>query len=256
MTVIVSRLLQRGLEQGLRVRGVTTEGALATTKRLLHYVVMAVGVAVALDTIGINLGALFAAGAIFAIGISFAMQNIAQNFVSGLILLAERSIKPGDILEVEGRIVTVKKMGIRSTIGQTLDNEEIIVPNSTLVQSSVTDYTLADSIYRLRTTVGVIYGSDMALVKQTLEEAVGKMQWRFEGRDPVILMTEFGDSSVNFEASVWMADPWKLRQARSELNEAIWWALKEAGITVAFPQLDLHLDPEVTKSLQPLRRSS
>lgn len=256
VTLVISRLLQRALAQMLRMRGVTTEGTIATTRRLLHYVVLAVGVAIGLETIGVNLGALFAAGAIFAIGISFAMQNIAQNFVSGVILLLERSIKPGDILQVEGRVVKVKKMGIRATIGRTLDNEEIIVPNASLVQSSVTNYTLEDSIYRLRTTVGVVYGSDMALVKRTLEETARKMPWRHMGRDPLVFMTEFGSSSVNFEVSVWMEDPWRVLRARSELNEAIWWALKEAGITIAFPQLDVHLDPEISRSIQTLGKGS
>ncbi len=255
-TVILSRLLQRALARGLRIRGVTAEGTVAMARRLLHYVVMAVGIAVGIETIGINLGALFAAGAIFAIGISFAMQNIAQNFVSGLILLLERTIKPGDVLQVEGRVVKVKKMGIRATIAQTLDNEEIIVPNSSLVQSVVTNYTLEDSIFRLRTTVGVVYGSDMTLVKRVLEETTQKMSWRSMDRDPIVLMTEFGDSSVNFEVSVWMDNPWRARRTRSQLNEAVWGALKEAGVTIAFPQLDIHLDPAVSESLQALGRVS
>jgi len=256
ITLAISKILQRGAARALKLRGITNEGTLATAKRLLHYVVMAIGIAVALETMGINLGALFAAGAIFAIGISFAMQNIAQNFVSGLILLLERTIKPGDILLVENRVVKVIRMGIRATIAQTLDNEEIIVPNSILVQSSVTNYTLGDSIYRLRTVVGVIYGSDMALVRRTLEATATRMPWRHQGRDPVIHMREFGDSSVNFEVSVWMEDPWHALRARSDLNEAIWWALKDAGITIAFPQLDLHLDPDVTRSIQALGKTS
>jgi len=250
VTYIISRILQRALAQGLKMRRVTAEGTIAATTRLLHYVIMGIGIAIALDTIGINLAALFAAGAIFAIGISFAMQNIAQNFVSGLILLFERSIKPGDVLQVEGRVVKVKEMGIRATIVGTRDNEEIIVPNSTLVQSSVTNYTLADSIYRLRTVVGVVYGSDMALVRRILEETVHKIPWRYRQRDPIILMMEFGNSSVNFDISVWIENPWRGQQMKSELNEAIWWALKEAGVTIAFPQLDLHLDSDVSESIK------
>ena len=117
------------------------------------------------------LEALFAAGAVFAIGLGFAMQNIVQNFVSGVILLAERTIKPGDVLQVDGRFVKVRHMGIRSTICRTLDEEEIIVPNATIVQSTVTNYTLQDSLFRLRCTVGVVYGSDMVLVKNTLQRA-------------------------------------------------------------------------------------
>lgn len=250
LTWVMSLVLRRGLERVLGARGITEEGTVGPVTRLLHYLVVAVGVGVALETIGVNLSTLFAAGAIFAIGIGFAMQNIAQNFVSGVILLIERTIKPGDVLLVEGRVVRVRKMGIRATIAQTLDNEEVIVPNSAMVQSTVTNYTLQDSIYRLRATVGVTYGSDMALVKRTLEETAAKMSWRQPDKDPLVLLREFGDSSVNFEVSVWMDNPWRALRTRSQLNEAIWWALQEKGITIAFPQVDVHFDPEVVDSLR------
>jgi small-conductance mechanosensitive channel len=250
--VVISFLLQRALATGFRIRGITDEGTIGVTRKLVHYFVMFVGLGIGLQTVGINLSTLFAAGAVFAIGIGFAMQNIAQNFVSGIILLLERSIKPGDVLRVEGRLVKVRKLGIRATIARTLDNEEIIVPNSAIVQSAVTNYTLRDSLYRLRCPVGVVYGSDMALVRRTLEETARLVTWRYAEKAPVILLTEFGNSSVNFEVSVWMEDPWRAQRAKSDLNESIWWALKEAGITIAFPQLDIHLDPPVVQSLQAL----
>ena len=202
-----------------------------------------------MNTLGINLTALFAAGAVFAVAIGFAMQNISQNFVSGVILLLERAIKPGDVLEVEGRIVRVRDMGIRATIGRTMDEEDIIIPNSQLVASPVKNYTLKDSLYRLRTVVGVVYSSDMARVRQVLERTAQELDWKSTHQPPRILMKEFGDSSVNFEVSLWIEDPWTMQQRRNELNEAVWWALKDAGITIAFPQLDVHFDPQVVGSL-------
>jgi hypothetical protein len=194
--------------------------------------------------------ALFAAGAVFAVGLGFAMQNISQNFVSGVILLIERTIKPGDILQVETEIVRVKRMGIRATVSRTLDDEEIIIPNSVLVQNSVKNYTLQDSLFRLRTLVGVIYGSNMALVRETLERTTREIPWRVQAVQPRILMKQFGNSSVDFDVSVWIDDPWKKQVRLSELNERIWWALKEAGIVIAFPQLDVHFDPPVMSSIQ------
>jgi len=173
-----------------------------------------------------------------------------QNFVSGLILLTERSITPGDILQVEGRFVRVQTMGIRATIARSLEEEEIIIPNSTIVQSSVINYTLGDSLYRLRCVVGVVYGADMKLVRETLERAGAEIGWRIKDKEPVVLLLEFGDPSVNWEVSVWMDEPWRARKARSELCEAVWWALKEAGITIAFPQLDVHLDTERSLELR------
>jgi len=98
--------------------------------------------------------------------------------------------------------------------------------------------------------VGVVYSSDMAMVKETLERVATAMPWRNKTRDPVVLMVEFGDSAVIFEVSVWIDDPWVLRRSRSDLNEAIWWAFKEKGIIIAFPQLDVHLDPEALAAMR------
>jgi small-conductance mechanosensitive channel len=254
-TFLLSWLFQRATARALRFRGVTHEGTVGVARKLLHYGIMTLGIAIGLQTIGINLSALFAAGAVFAIGLGFAMQNIAQNFVSGVILLLERAIKPGDVLEVEGRFVRVTKMGIRATIARTLDEEEIIVPNSAIVQSIVTNYTLRDSLYRLRCSVGVTYGSDLALVRRTLERVAAQIEWRVPTQEPVVLLTDFGSSSVNFDVSVWLDDPWTVRRARSRLNEAIWWAFKEAGITIAFPQLDVHFDPPVVEGFGALRKA-
>ncbi len=249
MTFAVSWVLQRTVVRVLGLRGVTREGTVGVARRLTHYLVLAAGLGAAFEALGINLSTLFAAGAIFAIGLGFAVQNIAQNFVSGVILLVERSIKPGDVLEVEGRFVRVREMGIRATIGQTLDDEEIIIPNAVIVQSTVKNYTLRDPIYRLRASVGVVYSSDMALVRRTLEAVAQSMEWRSRDRDPVVLMTEFGDSAVIFETSLWIDDPWRMRRSKSELNEGIWWAFKERGVVIAFPQLDVHLDRELVRAL-------
>jgi len=252
ITLVTSAVSQRALAKTMQLRHVTDEGTIAVGRRLLHYFVLLVGLGIALQIVGVDLSTLFAAGAVFAIGLGFAMQNIAQNFVAGVILLVERSITPGDVLDVEGRIVKVRKMGIRATIARTLDEEEIIVPNSMLVHSALTNYTLEDSSYRLRNTVGVIYGSDMALVRRTLEQVAKKMPWRIQDKVPVVLLAEFADSAVIYEISVWIDDPWIKRRASSDLNEAIWWALKEQEIVIAFPQLDVHFDPsfeEVPKML-------
>jgi small-conductance mechanosensitive channel len=249
VTLLFSMITQRALGRVFRTRGVRDEGTLGVTRRLTHYLVLAVGLGVGLQTIGINLGALFAAGAVVAVGLGFAMQNLTQNFVSGVILLMERSIKPGDVLQVEGKFVRVSRMAMRATHARTLDDEEIIVPNSAIVQSTVTNYTLRDSFYRIRCPVGVVYRADMSLVRRTLEQVAGTMEWRSKGKEPVILLTDFGSSSVDWEVSVWIDDPWTVRKRRSDLNEAIWWALKEAGIVIAFPQLDVHFDPPVTDAL-------
>ncbi len=248
-TFLISRLAQGAVVRGLRAGRITAEGTQGVARRLVHYAILVIGLCVGLQTVGINLSALFAAGAIFAVAVGFAMQNIMQNFVAGVILLVERAIKPGDILFIDGRVVRVIEMGMRATIARTRDEEEVILPNSLLVQSSVTNYTLRDSLFRLRVPVGVTYDSDMAVVRQTLEETAATQSWRERGKDPVIHLKAFGSSSVDFEVSVWMQDPWLAPQRLSEMHEAIWWALKEAGVTIAFPQVDVHFDAPVVESL-------
>lgn len=253
---IVSKAIRKTTRHYLEKKGVVDPGTISVTNRLIHLMIVALGLGLAIRTIGINIAALFAAGALFAIGIGFAMQNIAQNFVSGLILMVERTVKPGDVLLIEGQMVKVISMGMRAIVARTFDDEDLIIPNSVLVQSTVKNFTLRDQIYRIRTIVGVIYGSDMRLVRKTLQECANRLPERSNAKKPVILMTEFGDSSVNFDVSVWVDDPWMTRLAKSKLNEAIWWALKDAGIVIAFPQVDVHFDAPVMDSLQTLRRAS
>lgn len=251
----VSHFLQGAVDRAFRARGVTDRGTTAITQRLLHYSVMALGLTIAIQQVGINLSALFAAGAIFAVGIGFAMQNIAQNFVSGLILLVERAIKPGDIVEAEGRVVRVLNMGIRTTIAKTRDDEAIIIPNSSLVQSTVKNFTLGDPYFRIRVDVGVSYGSDMPRVAEALERAGRSTQGRFEDRDPVVLLRDFGDSSVNWQLSVWTSDAWTSPRLASELRRAVWESFQEADIEIAFPQMDVHFDPPVEEAVTRLPRA-
>ena len=238
-----SKGVQRAVRRILRTRGLVDSGTTELVLRLVHYGIMAIAIAVGLQTVGIELAALFAAGAIFAIAVGFAMQNLAENFVSGLILVGERSIKPGDVLEVGGQVVRVVRMGIRSTVARTRDDEDIIIPNSRLVGDTVKNFTLRDSIYRIRSRVGVSYGSDPRRVMAVLQRAADALEWRDPDHDPQVVLTEFGDSSVNFEVRIWVTDPWRATALESSLNEAVWYALREEGITIAFPQLDVHFDP-------------
>ncbi|MEO7366521.1 MAG: mechanosensitive ion channel domain-containing protein [Gemmatimonadaceae bacterium] len=236
-----SRLAGRATKRGFAMRGVTDEGTTGAAARLVQYVVMIFGLGIALQTLGVDLNALFAASAFFAVALGFAMQNVAQNFVSGVILLTERTIKPGDILRVEDRVVRVTRMGLRSTVARTRDEEDLIIPNSVLVANTVTNYTLRDAVYRVRATVGVSYEANLDAVTEILTAAASELPERFMGRDPRVLLTGFGDSSVNFEVSVWIQDPWLSPVNMSALNYAIWRGLRNGGVTIPFPQRDIHV---------------
>jgi potassium efflux system protein len=240
--VMLSRAVQATLGRVLRLRGHPIEGRWITLLRLIHYVIVGLSLGIALDTMGIRLSALFAAGAVFAVGIGFAMNTIAQNFVSGVILMGEGVIKPGDVLEIEGQLVRVGEMGIRATVVRTLFDEELIVPNSVLVQSTVKNLTHHDRLYRLRVQVGVHYDSDMAQVSDVLTDTAVAFPTRVRERTPRIQLIEFGSSSVDWEVSLWIDDPWEQRVRSAELRRAIWDALKGANITIAYPQMDVHFD--------------
>jgi small-conductance mechanosensitive channel len=254
--VLVSYMISRGVRAALHrffLRGgLAPSGEVGAIERLAHYFIVVMGIMIALRTTGIKLDALFTAGAVFAVGFGFAMQNIMQNFVSGVILLFERTIKPGDVIEVGGQIVKVQQMSIRTTIVRTLDEEDVIVPNSSLVQTNVKNFTLEDNIYRVRVTVGVSYSADVPQVKALLLECARSMDYSLKGYEPRVLLVNFGGSALEFEASVWMRDPWNHRIAGSKLRESIWAALKEQQIAIAFPQMDVHLDSPVAESLRML----
>jgi len=255
-TLLVSRVLTRSALAALSRRGVEDSGTRTIARRLIHYAVLAVGLGTAVSNLGVNLSTVFAAGAVLGVGLGFAFQNVAQNFVSGLLLLFERSIRPGDVLEVEGRVVRVEDLRIRSTVARTRDDEQLIIPNSTLAQNTVVNYTMNDALFRIRVAVGVTYDSDLKNVREVLEQTAAVRPWGAESREPVVLLTGFGSSSVDFEISVWTDDPWRSTSLASELHEAVWWALKQEGIVIAFPQLDVHLAPKVEESIARLPRAS
>ena len=249
-TLVIAGLVRRAVGRAFAGEGQADKGTAAVASRLARYAVLLVGLSIAVGHLGINLTALFAAGAVFAVAIGFAMQNITQNFVSGVILLLERAIKPGDVLEVEGSVVQVKDMGIRATVARTLDDEDIIIPNSLLVSQVVRNYTLHDSRFRLRAVVGVVYSADLKLTRHVLQSTADAIAWREQQIDARVQLKEFGDSAVIFEVSVWIDDPWGMQSRRNDLHEAIWWALKDAEITIAFPQVDLHLDEPALAALR------
>lgn len=241
-TFLVSRALRRLVRRAFAIRGATDEGTVNTVARLLHYVVVFIGFGIALQTVGINLSALFAAGAVFAVAIGFAMQTVTQSFVAGVLLLGERTIRPGDVLALDGKIVKVRRLGIRATVVETLDGEHILVPNDTLVREKITNLSYEHSDVRVSVRVGVAYETDLERAQVVLEEAARTMNGAASDREPVIFLEDFADSSVVFRVCAWLSDPWASARFSSDLRFAVWRALKKSEITIAFPQLDVHFD--------------
>ena len=155
----------------------------------------------------------------------------------------------------EGTVVKVIDMGIRTTVVRTWKDEELIMPNSIFSQSTVKNYTLRDNQFRLGVIVGVSYDSDMNKVFAVLEKTARSVPWRLPDIEPRVMLQDFGNSSVDFGVYVSIDEPWRQRVLMAELRKLIWFAFKEANITIAYPQLDVHLDPPVTEAITHLRKA-
>lgn len=238
---LVSRILHALLDVELFERRGFDVGVGDSIKTLLHYAVLTVGFLLGLALLGVSLQSFAIVAGALGVGIGFGLQNIVNNFVSGLILLFERPVRAGDTVIVAGEWGTVKKIGLRSTIVTTFDRSEIIVPNSDLVSEKVTNLTLSDKVARILIPLGVAYGSDLPAVFRVLSEAVTEQPKVLDDPEPMIHFVGFGESSLDFEIRVWVAEVSDRLPVRSDLLADIDRRFREAGITIPFPQRDLHL---------------
>ena len=240
-SILISRLLQRMLRRNVLRRMHIKEGVKEAICRILHYAIITLGAFIAVEQAGIDLTALAAISAVLMVGIGFGLQNITSNFISGLILLFERPVQVGDYVEVSGVQGRVRSIRARSTTVETLDNVSIIVPNSNFIAQNVTNWSYQDAKVRIHISVGVSYGSDVDLVGETLLRAGAAHPEVLRDPEPRMQFVDFGDSSLNFDLLVWIDDPSRQHFVRSDLNFAIVKAFREQGITIPFPQRDLHL---------------
>jgi small-conductance mechanosensitive channel len=216
--------------------------------QIVSNVVLIVGIFIVLDNAGIHLGALAVFAGAVGVGVGFGLQNIASNFISGLVILAERPITVGDRVEVAGIAGQVQHIRARSTVIVTNDNITMIVPNTKFIDSPVTNWTYGDPRVRFRLPVGVAYGSDVKKVREALLAAVSENANTLKDPAPSVFLEKFGENSIDFELVVWSSEmSYRPRRYRSDLNFAMEQKLREAGIEIAFPQRDLHIRSGVLK---------
>ncbi len=226
--------------------------------RFLHFSLIIIGVIISLSTIGVSFTSLALIFGGLSIGIGFGLQNIASNVISGFILIFERPIKIGDLVEIMDVDIfgRVSSINLRSTVIVSLDEKEIIVPNSQLVTESVHNLTHYNNRFRIRVTVGVSYGSDVQLVKKVLLEAAHDHPQVIKEATPnmsnvtapFIRFINFGDSSLDFELLAWIPDSFQRFDVASDLHFMIWQKFKEYNIKIPFPQRDVHFYPTETES--------
>ena len=241
----VSRLLRGMLRRSLFRRIHLNIGTQETIYRILHYIIMLMGAFIAIQQVGIDLTTLAAISAVLMVGIGLGLQNITSNFISALILLFERPVQVGDFVEVGGVHGRIRAIKTRSSVVETLDNVSIIVPNLNFITQNVTNWSYRDSKVRIHIFVGVSYGSDVDLVAETLLQVGRAHPEVLLDPEPTIQFLEFGDSSLNFDLLVWINDSSRQYFVKSDLNFAIVKAFREQGITIPFPQRDLHIQSAI-----------
>jgi potassium efflux system protein len=238
---IFSKAIQGLLFQEVLPRYNAAKGVQFSIVRLVNYAILSVGFFMVLHVLGFELKSLTIFGGALGIGIGFGLQAIISNVVSGLILLFERPIKVGDMIQVNNEYGEIKKVGLRATVVETLDNSEIVIPNSELVVGTVTNWTLGERRVRVKIPVGVAYGTDTTKVLEILMSCADECPMVLSNPPPRALFLSFGDSSLNFELRVWIPEFNDRRIVLSELNQEINNEFEQAGITIPFPQRDLHL---------------
>jgi potassium efflux system protein len=226
---LLSRL---GLDSGRRYAAIT----------LSRYLIITVGIIVALSIIGLQWSKLSWLIAAMGVGLGFGLQEIVANFVSGIILLIERPIRIGDMVSVGDSTGTVARIQIRATTIITLERKELLVPNKEFVTGRVLNWTLSNEQMRLLVKVGIAYGSDVGKAMELIMQAAGENERVLDDPYPVVTFEEFGDNSLELSLRAFIASVETRLTTSTELNQAIYEKFNEAGITIAFPQRDVHLD--------------
>jgi small-conductance mechanosensitive channel len=210
-----------------------------STLRFAHYAVISLGLLVGLKVLSVDLTGLAVVAGILSVGIGFGLQNVASNFISGVILLIERPITVGDHVTVGDTDGEIRAINMRSTEIVTLDNITVIVPNSEFVSGRVVNWSHGDPRMRVHVAVGVSYASDVTLVTRVLEELAGQVEFVLADPAPEVRFVRFGASSLDFELLVWIGNPHHQDPVSSGLHYAIRAAFLEARIEIPFPQREV-----------------
>jgi small-conductance mechanosensitive channel len=244
--VIVSRVIAavvgRSLDRVLETRGVE-RGLRFAVGKISRYVVIVLGVFVAIGTIGIDTSAILGTGAVLLVGIGFGLQKLAENFISGLLVLIERPVRKGDFIDAGGVLGTVEDIGLRATRVMSRDGVMVIVPNSNLISSTVINYGQPTPERRMWVDVGVAYGTDLELAVRVLNEVAAAEPMVLPKPAPEVRHMGFNESSIHLSLIVWIGEAREDLIAGSKLRFAIDRAFRQHKITIPFPQREVHMIP-------------
>lgn len=237
----LARLFSKFLGFILMNRFSVEEGVVVTIRSLFFYFVVAMLVPISLKVVSVDLTAFAFLGGALAIAVGFGSQNIFSNFISGIIMLVERPVRVGDIVEVEGVSGKITQIGLRSTLLNTWDNQDIVIPNNYFLENRVTNFTLENWINRSNLSVGVAYGSDTRLVQKLIRKAIDEHGLILKFPEPIVIFSNFGENSLDFTAYFWvdMKNCNRL-EVNSDIRHRINKMFIENHIEIPFPQRDLH----------------
>lgn len=247
--IVLGGWFRNRMETSWLTKAYMSRGAKEALVTITGYIVIGIAFIVGLGVAGFDFGSLAIIAGALSVGIGFGLQNVVNNFLSGLILLFERPIKTGDWIVVGGTEGHVKRIRIRSTQIQTFDRADVIVPNSELISSQVTNWMLNDARGRARIAVGVAYGTNTQKVKTILEEIAAahpKIITNGSSPKPKVLFRGFGDSSLDFELRCYIENIDERIEVISDINFSIDAAFRENNIEIPFPQRDIHIRSNIS----------
>ncbi len=233
-------LLRRALRRAERFSKLD-EGKRFIVHRIVSSFVWTIATLTVLSALGLNLTAVWAGSAALLVGVGIGLQGFFNDVVSGFVLLFEGGVSVGNILDVEGQLVRVERIDLRSTRVVTASGELMVLPNAKVAGEAVLNLSQGAKSVRIKVDVGVAYGSDVQLVKKLLMQAVSDQPEMLKRPEPCVYFKDFGDSSLDFSVMGWHREPWDRLAIQSRIREAIDAAFREHGVQIPFPQRDLHI---------------
>ena len=217
------------------------EGRQHATYQIVKYIIITIAVVLCLESIGVKITILLAGSAALLVGLGFGLQQIFNDFISGLILLFEGTIKVGEIIEIEGIVGKVDRIGLRTSEIETRDHIMMIIPNSIFTSQKVINWSHNMQYTRFRITVGVAYGSDTKLVKEVLLDCANNHEYVAKRPKPSVRFIDFGESSLGFELLFYSANMFRIERVKSDIRFYIDAKFRQNNIHIPFPQRDLHI---------------
>ena len=237
MAWLVKEIMLRTLPERLDA----DPGVIESMAALTRYVFLALGIIFSLNVLGLNFTSLAIVAGGLSVGIGIGLQDIVANFVSGLALLFEQSLRPGDVIELDGRISQVEKVSLRATTVRTFTNEELIVPNNNFATGQVKNFTKSDRLVQIVVPFGTSYKSDPELVRRIAVETSLEHPQVLANPEPFVLFSDYGDSRLDFNLLVSTTQPESTLRIKSDLYFMLWEKFAENNIQIPFPQRDLNL---------------